>query len=101
MAINPIDKINAMINGPGPVNREEYAEALVQAYGKEKFDEISKNHVELTYGDTLSLKDVKIIQKDAATVTKNDEERHEEFMRGFLGRMLFSGDEALKSCKVL
>ncbi len=33
--------------------------------------------------------------------TKNDEERHEEFMRGFLGRMLFSGDEALKSCTVL
>jgi len=33
--------------------------------------------------------------------TKNDEERHEEFIRGFLGRMLFSGDEALKSCKVL
>ena len=33
--------------------------------------------------------------------TKNDEERHEEFMRGFLGRMLFSGDEALKSSTVL
>ena len=33
--------------------------------------------------------------------TKNEEERHEEFMRGFLGRMLFSGDEALKSCTVL
>ena len=33
--------------------------------------------------------------------TKNDEERHEEYMRGFLGKMLFSGDEALKSCKVL
>lgn len=33
--------------------------------------------------------------------TKNDEERHEEFMRGFLGRMLFSGDEALKSATVL
>ncbi len=33
--------------------------------------------------------------------TKNDEERHEEYMRGFLGRMLFSGDEALKSCTVL
>ena len=33
--------------------------------------------------------------------TKNNEERHEEFMRGFLGRMLFSGDEALKSCTVL
>ncbi len=33
--------------------------------------------------------------------TKNDEERHEEYMRGFLGRMLFSGDEALKSSTVL
>ena len=33
--------------------------------------------------------------------TKNDEERHEEYIRGFLGKMLFSGDEALKSCKVL
>ncbi|MDR3272695.1 MAG: ATP-binding cassette domain-containing protein [Flavobacteriaceae bacterium] len=30
-----------------------------------------------------------------------DEERHEEYVRGFLGRMLFSGDEALKSAKVL
>lgn len=33
--------------------------------------------------------------------TKTDEERHEEFVRGFLGRMLFSGDEALKSSTVL
>ena len=33
--------------------------------------------------------------------TKNDEERHEEFVRGFLGRMLFSGDEDLNSCTVL
>ncbi|WP_300669722.1 ATP-binding cassette domain-containing protein [Soonwooa sp.] len=30
-----------------------------------------------------------------------DEERHEEYVRGFLGRMLFSGDEALKSSQVL
>ena len=30
-----------------------------------------------------------------------DEERHEEYVRGFLGRMLFSGDEALKSSTVL
>ncbi|MDR1877823.1 MAG: ATP-binding cassette domain-containing protein [Flavobacteriaceae bacterium] len=30
-----------------------------------------------------------------------DEERHEEYIRGFLGKMLFSGDEALKSSKVL
>ncbi len=33
--------------------------------------------------------------------TENDEERHEEFMRGFLGKMLFSGDEALKKSSVL
>lgn len=33
--------------------------------------------------------------------TENDEERHEEYMRGFLGKMLFSGDEALKKASVL
>lgn len=32
---------------------------------------------------------------------KTEEERHEEYIRGFLGKMLFSGDEALKSCTVL
>jgi ATPase subunit of ABC transporter with duplicated ATPase domains len=31
----------------------------------------------------------------------NDEEREEVFIRGFLGKMIFSGDEALKSCNVL
>ena len=28
-------------------------------------------------------------------------EKEENFIRGFLGRMLFSGEESLKSCKVL
>lgn len=32
---------------------------------------------------------------------KTDEEREEVFLRGFLGKMLFSGEEALKSAKVL
>jgi ATPase subunit of ABC transporter with duplicated ATPase domains len=32
---------------------------------------------------------------------KTDGEREEVFLRGFLGKMLFSGDEALKSAKVL
>lgn len=32
---------------------------------------------------------------------KTDEEREEVFLRGFLGKMLFSGDEALKKCSVL
>jgi len=33
--------------------------------------------------------------------TKNDEEKDEVFIRGFLGKMLFSGEEVLKSAKVL
>ena len=32
---------------------------------------------------------------------KTEEEREEVFIRGFLGKMLFSGEEALKTCKVL
>ncbi len=32
---------------------------------------------------------------------KTEEEREEVFIRGFLGKMLFSGDEALKTCNVL
>jgi len=55
----------------------------------------------------MPLDNTNFFQEDLSLVdwlrqfTKNDEERHEEFMRGFLGRMLFSGDEALKSCTVL
>ncbi|MBM1107444.1 ATP-binding cassette domain-containing protein [Aurantibacter crassamenti] len=32
---------------------------------------------------------------------KTEEEREEVFIRGFLGKMLFSGEEALKKCSVL
>ncbi len=32
---------------------------------------------------------------------KTEEEREEVYIRGFLGKMLFSGDEALKNCAVL
>ena len=32
---------------------------------------------------------------------KTEEEREEVYIRGFLGKMLFSGEEALKSCEVL
>ena len=32
---------------------------------------------------------------------KTEEEREEVYIRGFLGKMLFSGEEALKTCKVL
>ena len=32
---------------------------------------------------------------------KTEEEKEEVFLRGFLGKMLFSGEEALKKCTVL
>ncbi len=32
---------------------------------------------------------------------KTDEEREEVYLRGFLGKMIFSGEEALKKCNVL
>lgn len=55
----------------------------------------------------LPLDNTKYFQTDDSLVdwlrqyVNTDEERHEEYIRGFLGKMLFSGDEALKSCKVL
>ncbi len=33
--------------------------------------------------------------------TENEEEKDEVYIRGFLGKMLFSGEEPLKSCEVL
>ena len=33
--------------------------------------------------------------------TKTEEEREEVYIRGFLGKMIFSGEEALKKCNVL
>jgi ATPase subunit of ABC transporter with duplicated ATPase domains len=33
--------------------------------------------------------------------SKTEEEKEEVFLRGFLGKMIFSGDEALKQCSVL
>ena len=32
---------------------------------------------------------------------KSEEEREEVYLRGFLGKMIFSGDEALKTCDIL
>ncbi len=49
----------------------------------------------------------KYFQEDISLVdwlrqfAKTDEEREDVYLRGFLGKMLFSGDEALKSVKVL
>ncbi|NQW35652.1 MAG: ATP-binding cassette domain-containing protein [Flavobacteriales bacterium] len=55
----------------------------------------------------LPLENAEFFNQDISLVdwlrqwSKTDEEREEVFVRGFLGKMLFSGEEALKSCKVL
>jgi len=74
---------------------------------KSKADKGTFNWGITTTQSYMPLDNTEFFQEDINLVdwlrqfTKTDEERHEEFMRGFLGRMLFSGDEALKSCKVL
>ena len=45
-------------------------------------------------------KDVTLVEWLRQFVT-DEEEQKEQYLRGFLGKMLFSGDEALKSCTVL
>jgi ATPase subunit of ABC transporter with duplicated ATPase domains len=55
----------------------------------------------------LPLDNSKFFENDLTLVdwlrqwAKTDEEREEVYIRGFLGKMLFSGEEALKTCKVL
>ena len=55
-------------------------------------DYLPKNHNEYFDGVTYSLVD---------WLRQYSEEKSESFIRGFLGRMLFSGEEALKEAKVL
>ncbi len=55
----------------------------------------------------LSADNERYFQEDLSLVdwlrqfAKTEEEREDVYLRGFLGKMLFSGDEALKSVKVL
>ena len=55
-------------------------------------DYMPKNHNEYFDGCELSLVD---------WLRQYSEEKNESYIRGFLGRMLFSGDEALKEAQVL
>lgn len=80
------------------------------------FEMISGNHSveegDFKWGITtrqtyLPLDNTKFFNEDINLVdwlrqyVDTDEERHEEYIRGFLGRMLFSGEEALKKSTVL
>jgi ATPase subunit of ABC transporter with duplicated ATPase domains len=67
---------------------------------------------EFLYGTTISSAylpndNTQFFEKDQSLIdwlrqyAQTDEEREEVSLRGFLGRMLFSGEEALKSAKVL
>ena len=70
------------------------------------------NHNSIKWGSTISKSFIpndndSYFDKDMSLIdwlrqwTNDDEERKEDYIRGFLGKMIFSGDEALKSCKVL
>lgn len=74
--------------------------------------EVKPDTGEYTWGITttqayLPLDNTEFFKEDINLVdwlrqyTEDDEERHEEYMRGFLGKMLFSGEEALKKASVL
>ena len=75
--------------------------------GKTQPDSGSVNWGITTTQAYLPLDNTNFFQEDINLVdwlrqyTESDEERHEEFMRGFLGKMLFSGEEALKKSSVL
>ncbi len=60
---------------------------------------VSKSYIPENY-DSFFEKNLSLVEW-LRQWSKNDEEREEVYIRGFLGKMLFSGEEALKSCKVL
>lgn len=60
----------------------------------------TQSYMPLDNNDFFKEKDLNLVDW-LRQFTKNEEERHEEYMRGFLGKMLFSGDEALKFSTVL
>ncbi len=79
-----------IISGNEPADKGEYRWGVTT----------TQSYMPLDNTDFFKEKDLNLVDW-LRQFTKNDEERHEEFIRGFLGRMLFSGDEALKSSTVL
>lgn len=75
--------------------------------GKEKADAGTYSWGVTTAQSYLPLDNSEYFQSDLNLVdwlrqwAKTEEEREEVYIRGFLGKMIFSGEEALKKCSVL
>ncbi|GAB1858528.1 ATP-binding cassette domain-containing protein [Flavobacteriaceae bacterium MHTCC 0001] len=75
--------------------------------GKEKADTGKYNWGVTTTQSYLPLDNSEYFNSDLSLVdwlrqwAKTEEEREEVYIRGFLGKMIFSGEEALKKCNVL
>ena len=76
------------------------------------FQKIQQESQDILWGITtkhayIPLDNSSFFQEDISLVewmrqfVEEEEEQKEQYLRGFLGKMLFSGDEALKSAKVL
>lgn len=77
-------------------------------YGNEKADEgkfqwgVTTNQSYLPLDNSEFFKDPNLNLVDwLRQYAKTEEEREEVYLRGFLGKMIFSGEEALKKCNVL
>ncbi len=99
LVINPTDKVAFV----GPNHNAKTVLFQILA------GEMEPDEGEFTWGVTTSLS---YFPKDNSKMFKDDEsitdylqqfskEDDDTYVRSFLGRMLFSGDEALKNCKVL
>lgn len=99
LTINPTDKVAFV--GPNHNSKTVLFQILA--------GEIEPDSGEFSWGVTTSLS---YFPKDNSRMFKDDEsiadylqqyskEDDDTYVRSFLGRMLFSGDEALKNCKVL
>lgn len=99
LTINPTDKVAFV--GPNHFAKTVLFQILA--------GEMKADSGEFTWGVTTSLS---YFPKDNSRMFKEDEsitdylqqyskEDDDTYVRSFLGRMLFSGDEALKNCKVL
>ncbi|HEY9220872.1 MAG TPA: ATP-binding cassette domain-containing protein [Lutibacter sp.] len=77
-------------------------------YGNEKADDgkfqwgVTTNQSYLPLDNSEFFKDPNLNLVDwLRQYAKTEEEREEVYLRGFLGKMIFSGEEALKKCNVL
>ena len=96
--INKGDKVILYSKNPKIID-SFYNEILLMNESVKWGTTVSKSYIPENY-DSFFEKNLSLVDW-LRQWSKNDEEREEVYVRGFLGKMLFSGEEALKSCTVL